>query len=154
MAKFTKPKDWVAKLKVRHDLPKVVPIKPNQEKNWGKGTIAIPSPLEVDELMREVPAGKVTTINEIREKIAKKHKATIGCPITTGIFSCIAARAADQEKAAGKKEITPFWRTLKSDRSLNDKYPGGVSAQKKLLEAEGQKILQKGKKFYVLAGNN
>ena len=52
-------------------------------------------------------------INQIREKLAKRHKATIGCPITTGIFASIAARAAAEELAEGKKHITPYWRTLK-----------------------------------------
>ena len=32
---------------------------------------------------------------------------------------------------------------------LNPKYPGGVEGLKKLLEAEGHKIIQKGKKHVV-----
>jgi hypothetical protein len=31
---------------------------------WGEGTLVIPAPKEVDELMRRVPKGKVTTINQ------------------------------------------------------------------------------------------
>lgn len=131
------------------DLPKVVKIKPNQEKRWGKGTIAIPAPLEVDKIMRRVPEGKLITINRIREKVAKKHKATIGCPICCGIFSNIAAHAAEEDREAGKKDITPWWRTLKGEGELNPKYPGGEKNQKKLLEAEGHRIIQKGKKYVV-----
>lgn len=131
------------------DLPKVVKIKPNQEKRWGKGTIAIPAPLEVDEIMRNVPKGKLITINKIREKVAKKHKATIGCPICCGIFSNIAAHAAEEDRQDGKKDITPWWRTLKRKGELNPKYPGGEKNQKKLLEAEGHRIIQKGKKYVV-----
>jgi len=33
---------------------------------------------------------------------------------------------------------------------LNEKYPGGIEGQKKLLENEGHKVLQKGKKHLVL----
>ena len=41
------------------------------------GTVVIPAPIEVDEIMREVPKGKLITINEIRALLASKHKATI-----------------------------------------------------------------------------
>lgn len=99
--------------------------------------------------MRTVPEGKVITINEIRQALAIKHKATIACPLTTGIFARIAAEAAEQEKEQGKKRITPYWRTLKSGGMLNEKYPGGVENQKRLLKKEGHSIIQKGKKFVV-----
>jgi len=123
-------------------------------KRWGTGTVVIPAPMEVDELMSKVPKGKVTTINQIREKLAKKHGATIGCPITTGIFAWITAHAAEEARAEGKKNITPYWRTLKSGGELNEKYPGGVKAQEKLLKKEGHKIVQKGKKYIVLDFEN
>jgi len=105
--------------------------------------------MEVNKLMRKVPKGKLITVNEIREAVAKKHKATVGCPLTCGIFINIAARAAEQEREEGKKDITPYWRTLKSGGVLNEKYPGGAESQKKLLEKEGHKVVKKGKKFVV-----
>ena len=108
-----KKKSWQEKLRGSKDLPKIVKLDARQTKKWGKGTMAIPSPLEVNAIMKKVPSGKIITINKIREKVAKKHKATIGCPITTGIFSWIAAHAAAEEKNQGKKNITPYWRTLK-----------------------------------------
>ncbi len=47
----------------------------------------------------------------------------------------------------GKKDITPYWRTLKSKGELNEKYPGGVDAQAARLSAEGHTIEPaKGKK--------
>jgi alkylated DNA nucleotide flippase Atl1 len=118
-------------------------------KRWGSGTVVIPAPLEVDELMRKVPKGKVTTINEIRAALAKKHGATIGCPITTGIFAWIAANAAEEKRQKGEKDITPYWRTLKTGGVINEKYPGGAEAQRKLLEKERHRIIQKGKKYTV-----
>ena len=45
---------------------------------WGTGTVVIPAPREVDEIMRKVPRGKLITINQIRERLAKRHGATIG----------------------------------------------------------------------------
>jgi hypothetical protein len=92
----------------------------------------------------------LTTINEIREAVAKKHNATIGCPITTGIFAWVAANAAEELKQEGKKDVTPYWRTLKVGGILNQKYPGGIEGQKKLLEKEGHKIVQKGKNCVVV----
>lgn len=109
----------------------------------------IPAPKEVDEVMKKAPQGKLITINQIRTLLAKKHKATIGCPITTGIFACIAARAAEEAKGEGKKRVTPYWRTLKSQGELNEKYPGGILSQAKRLKEEGHIIIKKGKKTAV-----
>jgi hypothetical protein len=49
-----------------------------------------------------------------------------------------------------KKHLTPYWRTLKSGGVINEKYPGGAEEQKKLLEKEGQRDHQKGKKSFVV----
>ena len=58
----------------------------------------------------------------------------------TGIFAGISARAAEEDAAEGKKDITPYWRTLKSKGELNEKYPGGVEAQAAHLREEGHTI--------------
>ena len=42
--------------------------------------------------------------------------------------------------AEGKKDITPYWRTLKVSGQLNEKYPGGVEAQSAHLKEEGHAI--------------
>jgi hypothetical protein len=107
------------------------------------------APLEVDALMRRVPEGKLVTVNGLREALAKKHKASIGCPMTTGIFAWMAAYAAEEQRQNGVEDITPYWRTLKAGGVLNPKYPGGVEGLKTLLEAEGHKVVQKGKKHIV-----
>jgi len=99
--------------------------------------------------MRKVSKGKVTTINKIREALARKHSAAIGCPITTGIFARIAAGAAAEEEAEEKKQIAPYWRVLKSDGEINAKYPGGIKGQRGRLEAEGHRVVVEGKKFVV-----
>jgi hypothetical protein len=100
--------------------------------------------------MRKVSHGKLITINQIRAALARKHKATISCPITTGIFAWIAANASEKQRQKGEKDITPYWRTLKTGGILNEKYPGGVEAQRKLLEMEGHKVVKKGKNYVVL----
>jgi alkylated DNA nucleotide flippase Atl1 len=145
-----KRKGWSEKLRDRKDLPRVEKITDKMSKRWGTGTVVIPAPMEVNEMMRRVPEGKLITLNEIRAALAKKHGATIGCPMTTGIFAWIAANAAEEQRRKGKKGTTPYWRTLKAGGVINPKYPGGVEAQKKLLEKEGHEVVQKGKKYVVV----
>jgi len=135
------------KLANSKDLPRVVGITDKMSKRWGTGTVVIPAPREVDEIMRRVLRGKLITINQIREIVAQKHGATIGCPLTTGIFAWIAAHAAEEAAAEGKRDITPYWRTLKVGGQLTEKYPGGVEAQAAHLREEGHTIEPgKGKK--------
>ena len=52
----------------------------------------------------------------------------------------MAARAAEEDTAEGKANITPYWRTLKGKGELNEKYPGGLDAQARKLKAEGHTI--------------
>ena len=140
-------KSWREKLADSKDLPKVVVINEKMSQRWGTGTVVIPAPMEVNEMMRKVPRGKLITINQIREILARKHGASIGCPITTGIFAWIAAHAAEEAAAEGEQNITPYWRTLKVSGELNVKYPGGVAAQAARLQKEGHTIEPgKGKK--------
>jgi hypothetical protein len=142
-------KSWQEKLADSKDLPKVAAITGGMTRRWGTGTMVIPAPVEVDAVMRRVPKGKLVTINEIRACLARKHRATIGCPITTGIFAWIAAHAAEEAALAGAKRITPYWRTLKSGGELNPKYPGGIPNLKRRLQAEGHRVLKKGKRCLV-----
>lgn len=139
-----KKKSWKEKLHDSKDLPRLIEFG-KTPKNWPEGLYVIPAPLEVDKIMKQVPKGKLITINQIREILVKKHKADYTCPITSGIFAWIAAHAAQEQACEGKKDITPYWRTLKKDGILNEKYPGGIEGQKKQLEKEGHKIIRKGK---------
>jgi hypothetical protein len=147
---MTRPKkSWKEKLADDKGLPRVEQITDKLSPRWGAGTVVIPAPGEVDEFMRKVPRGRITTINEIREALAKRHHATIGCPITTGIFAWIAANAAAEDAASGAAGINPYWRTLKSGGVVNEKYPGGGEAQKRILEGEGLMVARKGGKYVV-----
>jgi hypothetical protein len=76
MAKLKKT--WTEKLNDDKDLPRVVEINEKMSKRWGTGTCVIPAPREVNEIMRLVPKGRLITINQIREVLAKRHKASIG----------------------------------------------------------------------------
>jgi alkylated DNA nucleotide flippase Atl1 len=142
-------KSWREKLEESKGLPKVEKITAKMSKRWGAGTVVIPAPKEVDEIMRRVPKGKVMTINDIRSALARRHSATIGCPITTGIFAHIAAQAAEEAAQEGRQRITPYWRTLKTGGVLNEKYPGGIARQRKRLQSEGHTVVKKGTRYVV-----
>lgn len=144
-----KRKTWREKLAHDAGLPRVQIISEKMSRKWGTGTMVIPAPREVDEIMRSVPEGRLITVGEIREILAKRHGTTIGCPLTTGIFAWISAHAANEEAVEGRMGITAYWRTLKTGGELNPKYPGGIERQKPLLESEGHTVLQKGKKHLV-----
>lgn len=136
-----KPKTcWRDKL-TREQEPKIVDIPPRMRKLWGRGTMAIARPLDVDALMRKVRKGRVATVKQIMAKLAEIYGSDTMCPMTTGIFIRIVAEAAEEDRAAGKTRITPYWRTLKGDGKLNEKYPGGVESQAARLAAEGHELV-------------
>ncbi len=137
---------WREKLEKEQE-PKIVKIPPKMAKRFGTGKMLIPRPLDVDAIIRRVKKGKLVTQDEIRKRLAKDFKADVACPITTGIFVRIAAEAAEEDLGKGRKQITPYWRVIKSDGSLNEKFPGGTKAQAAYLKREGHRIQPgKGKK--------
>lgn len=143
-------KSWREKLADDKDLPKIGEATGKNSQHWGVGRFVIPSPREVDALMKRVPRGRVVTINELRAALPNKHGTDFACPLTTGIFSWIAAHAAAEAEAEGVKRITPFWRTLKTGGEINPKYPGGAEGVAKRLRAEGHKTISKGKRTFVV----
>jgi hypothetical protein len=145
----SRKKSWREKLADDKGFPAVAPIDEKMSTRWGTGTFVIAAPREVDAAMRQIRRGELTTIDAIRAMLARKHGATIACPLTTGIFAWIAAHAAAEAEAEGAKRVTPYWRTLKSGGELNPKYPGGIAELRKRLKAEGHRIVQRGKRYFV-----
>lgn len=142
-------KDFNTMLHDSKDMPKIQILTDRRSiEKYGGNRMYFAPPLDYDRVMKRVPYGRGTTIGEIRGYFAKQNDADFTEPITAGIFVSIAAWASDQR--AGDE--TPYWRTLKANGELNEKYPGGIEAQKKKLEAEGHTILAKGRKtlrYYV-----
>ncbi|MBA7542920.1 hypothetical protein ES705_35245 [subsurface metagenome] len=136
-------KTWREKLEKELE-PKVVDVSPKMAKRFGTGKMLIPTPLLVDALIRKVEKGKLVTIGEIRERLAKDFKVDSTCPLTTGIFVRIAAETAEEDLRMGRQEITPYWRVIRDDGSLNEKFPGGVEVQAVHLQEEGH-IIESGK---------
>ena len=142
-------KDFNAMLRNAKDMPKIQIVTDEATiKKYGGDRMYFAPPAAYDELMKKVPPGRVITVGAIREYLAKENNADFTEPITAGIFVSIAAWASHQR--SGDK--TPYWRTLKANGELNAKYPGGVEAQKEMLEKEGHTVVQKGRtniRYYV-----
>ena len=142
-------KDFNAMLKDSKDMPKfqIITDKKSIEKYGGNRMYFAP-PADYDRVMRLVPFGKLLTVGEIRDYFARESGADFTEPITAGIFVSIAAWASDQRET----DKTPYWRILKAKGELNPKYPGGVMAQREMLEKEGHTVVQRGRtniRYYV-----
>ena len=136
--KLARGKTWRQKLEHEHpNHGKIVPVPPHMQKAFGKGTMLIPRPRDVEAIMRGVKKGKVILRAQIRRKLAAEGRADSACPLSTGLFIRIVAEAAEEDRRSGKKRVTPYWRTLKDDGSLDAKFPGGVQAQAERLRDEG-----------------
>ncbi|WP_300846300.1 MGMT family protein [uncultured Acetatifactor sp.] len=142
-------KDFNAMLHDAKDMPKLQIVTDEATiKKYGGERMYFAPPAAYDALMKRVPFGKVLTVGAIREYLARENGADFTEPITAGVFVSIAAWASYQRSG----DETPYWRTLKANGELNAKYPGGVEAQKELLEKEGHTILQRGRtniRYYV-----
>lgn len=141
-------KSWREKLQ-KPEAPQFVdnPGPRGPWRNFATGRMVIPRPLDVDALMRRIEEGKLATVTQIRQRLARDYQADFTCPLTTGIFIRIAAEAAEEDFSQGREPITPYWRVLKGDGSLNPKFPGGSGAQEIRLVAEGHTVVPgKGKK--------
>jgi alkylated DNA nucleotide flippase Atl1 len=153
-----KKKTWVQKLGDKKGLPKVMELEErfpcyNAVHKMGAEAgdpVVLVNPSEVVAVMKDVPEGKLITIVEICKRIAKNHGVKACCSLTTGIFIMTAANAVEEGIQDGTLLNIPYWRTLKADGFLNEKYPGGAEAQKRLLEDEGFVVRQKGKRYFVL----
>lgn len=142
-------KDFNAMLHDSKDMPKFQTITDEASiEKYGGNRMYFAPPIDYDTVMKKVSLGKVITVGEIREHFAKQSGADFTEPITAGIFVSIVAWASYQRS----DDETPYWRTLKANGELNEKYPGGALAQKEKLENEGHVVIQKGRKnirYYV-----
>ncbi|MCX7879183.1 MAG: MGMT family protein [Ignavibacteria bacterium] len=145
-------KSWKAKLLDKEGLPKIVELSEESAKKWGGKTMVVPHPRDIYNFVDKIPYGKVVTLPTIRQFLAKKYETEIACPLTTGIFVSLLARASVEEPENFNQ--IPFWRVLMPNGILNDKFPGGLEFQKLKLEKEGFTIHKMGKKLAVVNYQN
>jgi alkylated DNA nucleotide flippase Atl1 len=131
---------WRAKLH-KPKLPKLVPVPEGMAKRLGSGMMLIPTALEVDAMVRKIPRGHVSSVAQIRRRLAHWHNADVTCPLVTGIFLRIVAEAAEEDRVSGKPDIAPYWRVLREDGGLHAKFPGGIDEQARRLMEEGHTVV-------------
>jgi hypothetical protein len=74
----------------------------------------VPSATMVDRFIRAIPEGVAIDVKTLRSRLAKRYRAQVTCPITTGFHLKTVAEAAYEALNQGVKlrEITPIWRVL------------------------------------------
>lgn len=111
---------------------------------YGPGKILIPDPRDLRDLINLIEPGTVKRMGELRDVLAERAGAAATCPLCAGLFHRIVAEAAEEDRAEGLP-VSPYWRLVKDDGSLNPKLPGGVEAQAAMLRTEGVEVVPKGK---------
>lgn len=150
MKKGKNSPSWNVKM-LKPAAPEIVEAPAMWMKGKTGGKMLIPTPVMIRNIVAKIPKGKLMTSSVLRERMAAGIGADITCPMTTGIFLSIAAHAAEEDKAEGKKRIMPYWRLVKDGGKLNPKYPGGCEQHAAYLEAEGFEIIKgKGKDSYAV----
>ncbi|GAB4525842.1 MAG: hypothetical protein OHK0046_42110 [Anaerolineae bacterium] len=142
-------KTALEKLNVDKQTHVVSPIPAGFPGSKDAESMVVSTPREVYGLLNQIPEGRLVTLNEIRDHLARAYSTDIACPVSTAIYINIAAAAAEEMRAQGESDPTPWWRVLKPGGKLNEKYPGGAEAHKTKLEAEGYTV-QRVRSSYVV----
>lgn len=130
-------KTWREKLEIAKTR-KIVEMPAHLRRKWGEGKLLVPTPLDVDAMIRKIPEGQVMTSSEARKELAHQFGADQTCAMCFGMFVRIAAEAAEESGGTAK---TPYWRVVADDGKLNPKLPGGVAAQAEMLRREGHVVV-------------
>ena len=142
-------KDFNAMMQDSKGMPKTQIVTDEATiKKYGGTRMYFAPPMTYNHLMKQIPEGKIITVKDIRDYLAKTNDADFTEPITAGSFTSIAAWASSQRT----DDLIPYWRTLKANGEINPKFPGGIAYQKEQLEKEGHEIIQRGRKnfrYYV-----
>ena len=71
---------WRAKLH-KPNQPKLVPVPDGMARRLGHGMRLIPTALEVDGMIRKIPRNQVSTLAQIRKRLARWHDVDVTCPL-------------------------------------------------------------------------
>jgi alkylated DNA nucleotide flippase Atl1 len=124
---------WQAKL--RPDLqPEVV-----EDRRRG-GTLLLPTPLLVGEIVAAIPTGQIMTMGQLRAQLAQRFHADRACPLMTGIFATILAGAVAEDLGQRRKPRWPIWRLVQDDGTLHPKWPLDSLYRAAMLREEGVRL--------------
>lgn len=131
-------KSWLEKFNVAREP--VIEITDKKFADIPAGSkMLIATPKVVDEYLRQIPAGKHTSLQQMRKDLAAEFNAEYTCPITSGIFLRIASELAYEQYQNGTpiKKITPFWRMINKKAPLAKKLSFGYEFVAEQREKEG-----------------
>ena len=92
-------KDFNAMLRRNNGMPKLQIVTDEDTiRKYGGTRMYFAPPMAYDQLMKQVPAGKVITVGTLRDYLARQAGADFTDPMTAGIFVSIAAWASEQRQ--------------------------------------------------------
>ncbi|MGE5162114.1 MAG: hypothetical protein ACM3O5_11460 [Betaproteobacteria bacterium] len=128
--------NWDAKLRPEL-MPRVV-----EDRRHG-GSLLLPTPRLVGEVVAAIPRGRVMTIGQLRSALAERFEADATCPLMTGIFATILAGAVAEDIGHGRKARWPIWRLVRDDGTLHPKWPLDPLYRATLLRQEGVRLTRR-----------
>lgn len=117
---------------------KKVAIAEKMQKFYGIGMMLHPDKEMIEELLKQVPAGKVVTLDALCRKLADDYGTNVTCPMRTGNFVKTITKAYSDSNAS-----IPFWRVIRSNYMLVNSPSTELCAE--YLKEEGFQISQNSK---------
>jgi alkylated DNA nucleotide flippase Atl1 len=117
------------------------------EKFFGySGKMLKPSLATIEAQLRQIPAGKLITIDLLRQKLAREYQVQVTCPFDTKLALRALSNTSGQD--------APYWRVVRKNGALIPYFPGGLDGHSARLRQEGFTIDTLGKTPKVkMAGN-
>jgi hypothetical protein len=130
-------KTWTEKLHCDKE-PKIKRIDFNFADIPANSNMFIATPQIIDNYIKQIPKGKIVSVQTMRKDLAIENKADYTCPVTTGIFLRIVAEANFEkyQQTNSIKSITPFWRVVEPNSTLSEKLTFGKDFIIKQRQAE------------------
>ena len=119
-------KTWLDKLSEKKE-PKIKRIDFYFADIPANSNMFIATPQIIDNYIKQIPKGKIVTVQTMRKDLAIENRADYTCPVTTGIFLRIVAEANFErfQQANSLKDIAPFWRVIEPNSTLSKKLTFG-----------------------------
>jgi hypothetical protein len=137
---------------LRPSEPRIVEEDPGTRR-FGSGRMLIPTPRLIEAEVQTIAEGQLMRLSELRSRLAAQYGADFTCPLTTGIFLRIVAEAAEEARTENPAAATaPWWRLVRDDGMLIDKFPGAWSLQADRLQQEGHRVGPKGRGKLAVIG--
>ncbi|MEM0939158.1 MAG: hypothetical protein AAGI25_05110 [Bacteroidota bacterium] len=94
---------------------KKVAIPEKMQKFYGTGTMLHPDQQMVELVIKEIPVGRVATIDSLCQRLALDHDTDVTCPMRTANFL---KTIAEMHSELNDNESIPFWRVIRKNHLL------------------------------------